>query len=551
VPAAAGDPAGHETLAATEGAREMDMKPRFRGRAGRHWLSVILVTVTAVLVAGVPAADASVTISEFGTPFLNSSPGGITVGPDGNVWFTEVQGGGDGLGSITPNRTGVPTFGNDDYAGTSSRLGNVTTGPDGNLWFTVLGSPWDEIGQMTPGGTLLNLWPVTGYANNGVPPDIVAGPDGNLWFTENTVMAIGQITPSGVITSFPAGLCGRVSAQPVDIAAGPDGNLWYTVSTAHCNEIGRITTSGTSTMFPTPEQFTDITAGPDGNMWFGGPGIGNINPSTGTVTIIGYQHPATSIAPSPCANDLWFTSGTGSVGKVTTSGTESLYPLPTGGSNPDDITAAPNGTVFLTEPTGAGGQIARVVDTASLIPCVILLANFRFAFPRVSLSHQGAMMHWMVQAPGTHGVADASGMNLFGFSPASGLPTPVPIGSFVTFQFNWAGTFPYDDPFDAAAPGGQVQVPIKVASVAGAPGANVTWASGVAPSGFGFDVQLKPPGSTDWITWQSGVTSLSAQFGPNDPLWAGAGKYSFRARLRQLTSNAASGYSAARSITLS
>jgi hypothetical protein len=29
------------------------------------------------------------------------------------------------------------------------------------------------------------------------------------------------------------------------------------------------------------------------------------------------------------------------------------------------------------------------------------------------------------------------------------------------------------------------------------------------------------------------------------------GKYSFRARLRQLTSNAASGYSAAKSITLS
>ena len=57
--------------------------------------------------------------------------------------------------------------------------------------------------------------------------------------------------------------------------------------------------------------------------------------------------------------------------------------------------------------------------------------------------------------------------------------------------------------------------------------------------------------AADWIPWQSGVTGLSAQFGPNDPLWSGAGKYQFRSRLRQLTGNAASGYSPARSITLS
>ena len=536
------------------------MARKLRGAgSARRVLSVIAGTVAVVLVATAAPADASVTIDEFGTPFFNGMPTGITVGPDGNVWFTEVQGGGDGLGSITANRTGVPTFGNDYTAVNGLPVANVTTGPDGNLWFTVMGtrSPIgeDEVGAMTPTGTVIGLWPLDD-PSNGVPPDIVAGPDGNLWVTENSTMQIAQVTTSGTITQFTTGLCGRVAVQPLAIAAGPDGNLWYTVANPHCDEIGRITTSGTSTMFPLPHQasvviFNDVTAGPDGNMWFAGTGIGNINPTTGNVTIIGYQHPATSIAPSPCANDLWFTSGTSSVGKVTTSGTESLYSLPTANSAPDDITAAPNGTVFATETTGGGGQIARVVDTSSLIPCVILLANFRFAFPRVSLSHQGAVMHWMVQAPGTHGVADASGMNLFGFSASSGQPTPVPIGSFVSFKFDWAGTFPYDDPFNAAAPGGQVQVPIKITRVVGAPGANVTWARGAAPAGFGFDVQLKAPGSTDWVTWQSGVTSLSAQFGPNDPLWAGAGKYQFRSRLRQLTSNAASGYSAARSINLS
>ncbi len=520
-------------------------------RSARRVLGVIAGTA-AVLLAAVTPADASVTISEFGTPIDNSSPGGITVGPDGNVWFTEVQGGGDGLGSITPDRSSPPTFGNDDYVGTS-RLGNVTTGPDGNLWFTVMGSPYIEIGAMTRTGTLIGLWN-TGDLNNGTPPDIVAGPDHNLWYTANADSWIGQITTSGVITQFAAGDCGPrgLPVQPGAIAVGPDNNLWYTVTApANCPALGQMTTSGSVTMYTIPAPATDVAAGPDGNVWFtSASGVGEINPVTGNVSIFNTNAPGTSIAPSPCANDLWFTSGSGSVGKITTSGTESLYSLPTAGSDPDDITGAPGGTVFLTEPNGGGGQIARVVDTASLVPCVILLPDNRFIYPLVT-GHQGIKVSWMMQAPGTHGVADASGMNLFGFSPASGLPTPVPIGSFVTFQFNWAGTFPYDDPFDAAAAGGEVKVPIKVAPVPGAPEANVTWASGDAPSGFGFDVQLEVPGSGDWVTWQSGVSSLSAQFGPSDPLWAGPGKYRFRARLRQLTSNAAAGYSAAKSIILS
>jgi len=529
------------------------MATKVRGARSVRRILGVIAGAAVVLLAAVAQAGASVTISEFGTPFDNSSPGGIAVGPDGNVWFTEVQGGGDGLGSLTPDRTSPPTFGNDYYAGTSSRLGNVATGPDGNLWFTIMGNPDIEIGAMTPTGTLMGPWN-TGDLSNGVPPDIVAGPDGNLWYTANADSWIGQITTSGTITQFAAGDCGPrgLPVQPGAIAAGPDGNLWYTVDApAHCNELGRITTSGSVTMFTIPAQATDIAAGPDGNMWFtSASGVGEINPTTGSVGMWNTNAPGTSIAPSPCANDLWFTSGSGSVGKITTSGTESMYSLPTSGSDPDDITAGLGGTVWLTEPNGGGGQIARVVDSAPLIACVILLPNARFAGPVVN-GHQGIKVSWMVQAPGTHGVADASGMNLFGISPAGG-PVPVPIGSFVTFRFDWAGIFPYDDPFDAANAGGQVKIPIKVAPVVGAADeATVTWASGDAPSGCGFDVQLKAPGSHDWVTWQSGVTNLSAQFGPNDPLWAGPGTYRFRARLRQLTSNAAAGYSAAKSISLS
>jgi Planctomycete extracellular len=95
------------------------------------------------------------------------------------------------------------------------------------------------------------------------PAGITAGPDGNLWFTEGFANKIGRITTSGAVTEFPT------SSGPSGITAGPDGNLWFTEPEA--NKIGRITTSGAVTEFPIPTPASGlvrITAGPDGNLWF-------------------------------------------------------------------------------------------------------------------------------------------------------------------------------------------------------------------------------------------------------------------------------------------
>jgi hypothetical protein len=120
----------------------------------------------------------------------------------------------------------------------------------------------------------------------------------------------------------------------------------------------------------------------------------------------------------------------------------------------------------------------------------------------------------------------------------------------MTFAFDWSGVYPYDDPFNHATKG-KVRVPVLVTKVSRTTNeAKVTWARQAPPSGFGFDVEIQSPGSTDWGTWQSGVSSQDAVFGPSDPLWAGTGRYKFRARLRQLTTNDAAGFSAAKSIAL-
>jgi hypothetical protein len=155
-----------------------------------------------------------------------------------------------------------------------------------------------------------------------------------------------------------------------------------------------------------------------------------------------------------------------------------------------------------------------------------------------------------MESPGTHGIADSSGMALFGFG-ATGGPIVTPIGQTYSFAFQWAGAYAYDDPFHTKTKGG-VSVPISVTRVVGVPEtANVVWASGDAPAGFAFDVLIQSPRATGFLPWRTGVTNLSQTFGPSDPAWAGPGRYSFEARLRAVSSGAACGYSKPGSIKLS
>jgi virginiamycin B lyase len=53
----------------------------------------------------------------------------------------------------------------------------ITAGPDGYLWFTEL----DKIGRITPTGAI-SEYPIPTSASN--PLGIAAGPNDTLWFTE-------------------------------------------------------------------------------------------------------------------------------------------------------------------------------------------------------------------------------------------------------------------------------------------------------------------------------------------------------------------------------
>ena len=197
----------------------------------------------------------------------------------------------------------------------------VTTGPDGSLWFTISGRPL--VGRMTPAGRV-TLFTV-GRSGHPAGP-IVEGPDGALWFGESENGVMGRITTSGHVTLYRiAGIPGGndgTNPGPLDIAVGPDHALWFTDQAG----IGRITTSGAQRS----ERVTgngiethDIATGADAALWFTN---GNGFPWVGRITTSG----ASSLIPLPGGvspdtvtalrdGTIWISSNTSPGVRITTS----------------------------------------------------------------------------------------------------------------------------------------------------------------------------------------------------------------------------------------
>ena len=147
------------------------------------------------------------------SPPPTADPGGITAGPDGNLWFTEYVG--DQIGEINPTRT--------HHRIHRPHANSVpSTSPPGPT--ATSGSPRsaNKIGEITP---TTHASPSSPSPRPTRPCGITAGPDGNLWFTETTANKIGG---SPRRRTHHRVLRPHAQQRAVRITAGPDGNLWFT-----------------------------------------------------------------------------------------------------------------------------------------------------------------------------------------------------------------------------------------------------------------------------------------------------------------------------------
>ncbi len=259
------------------------------------------------------------------------------------------------------------------------------------------------------------------------PNGITNGPDGALWFTAG--YGIGSITTSGAQSYYP------VSFVPQGaIAAGPDQALWFTGSDGSVGSIGRITTTGDLTQYPTltTDSFPQaITAGPDGAMWFTESGANNI----GRITTAGvlqeypiptpYSYPIGIVAGPDGA--LWFTeSAANQIGRITTSGVIQEFIVGDDLSSPNWITAGPDGALWFTESALPAGRIGRIT-TAGVVTSFVLSPNG--ATGQITAGPDGAL--WF-----TGGVFDFVGrittsgvVTEYSLPSASSFPTGISTGS--------------------------------------------------------------------------------------------------------------------------
>ncbi len=326
------------------------------------------------------AQQTTVAFTEYPVPSSVSSPYQIVTGPDAALWF--VENGGNRIGRITSagaiTEYPVPT--------PNAQLNGITAGPDGALWFTERGS--SKIGRITTNGVITE-YPLTNpYA---APVSITPGPDSALWFTESGGGgSIGRITTNGTITEYPAQIPGDFSSFPGVIIAGPDGALWFT-ETVYNPSVRRMTTTGVITAsYPAAVSSSlgldvagTMVVGPDGALWFTdffSNRIGRLT-TAGAIT----EYPLSSSLAGPLGiaagpdGALWFAEGgspydeTHQIGRITTSGVITEYAIPTKYAAVHGMTAGPDSALWFTEDIGilgqnGGGPTAKIGRAAIPVP---------------------------------------------------------------------------------------------------------------------------------------------------------------------------------------
>jgi plastocyanin len=161
--------------------------------------------------------------------------------------------------------------------------------------------------------------------------------------------------------------------------------------------------------------------------------------------------------------------------------------------------------------------------------------------PKAVTIPRGTGVAWTFNGPSDHTATDNTGMGLYD----SGLKGP---GTSFTYYYIAAGSYRYICTVHPTMIG-SVKVPMMVQPSSGTQTTvfTVTWAANHAPTGYVFDIQIRRPNSSSWVTWLSGQTLNSSTFTPD----GGPGTYAFRARYTNTTLGVSSGWSGKQTITVS
>jgi streptogramin lyase len=268
---------------------------------------------------------------------------------------------------------------------------SITNGSDGNRWFvegnldSVLESP--AIGRITPAGDITEFPVNCSFCSLS---DIVQGPNGILYFTSNEAF-LGRITTSGVFLA-------PIPMPENDVLAGDlavHGNhIWIT--DFNNDSLWRYdVAAGQFTQFPVPEP-ADVAVDSGGRVWFTAqlaPGIGELNPATGAVTVTPTERTPRQLTVAS-DGDIWFTArfvpqGVGELDPDT----NNVREFPRVSVGPEGIAASSDGSVWFTQSTK--GNIARITDAGVITESKVVRGSEPFG---ITVDADGNPWYTMLEA---------------------------------------------------------------------------------------------------------------------------------------------------------
>ncbi len=166
----------------------------------------------------------------FNAPTPNSSLQGITVAPDGTIWFAETAA--KRIGHLNPCQSGsctITDFGPPSDVEITFPI-QLAIDRSGAVWFTDHGS--NQFGSFNPSTREWKVFPI-GYCSAlfadcgvGLPNAISVDSNGEIWFSEHYAGRVARYNPSnGTLTEYP--IPAKTPPLVWWMSPGPGNLVWF------------------------------------------------------------------------------------------------------------------------------------------------------------------------------------------------------------------------------------------------------------------------------------------------------------------------------------
>ncbi|NKJ23332.1 antibiotic hydrolase [Dyella sp. SG609] len=357
--------------------------------------------------AAADAAPAKAGFDTFATPTQASTPQGVDVAADGNVWYSETSAG--KIAVLRPDRSSaeypLPDGGQPFI---------LKTGKDG-IWFTD--QVRRAIGHLDPRSGALVEYAIPSREK---PYFIQLAPDGSQWFT--VTAGVGRLAPDGSVSEWTV-LLEHPDDHMEQLSLDPQGNVWFVernyagAGPKGTNKVRRLN-PGTNTistyLVPTAGGTpSGVIANADGTVWvseYYGNALALLDPAVAPhtdetakpATRAASQQPATIKATVTARAAPTHAPAPPSTSEVKPKVTRGWieYPLPIANANAEDMRVDSHGRVWFEQDAGYIGMLdpkARRIVEYTIVP-----ANS--GYYNIALEQRAGLL-WVTEAGGSGAAA--------------------------------------------------------------------------------------------------------------------------------------------------